>query len=150
MSTSLIATLMLVSSGVFTGVLCAFAVERIWIWDQLELRDYAIDFRRSMRRADILQPALLILTIVLAVVYATRVENSARTETIVALGCLFAILGASTIILVPLQKRFRNRTEGDVPPDAEAIRRKWRVGHLVRTALGMSAFALLVHAVVYV
>ena len=150
MSTSLIATIMLVVNGVFTGVLCAFAIERIWIWEQLDLHEYAVDFRRSIRRADLIQPATLILTIVLASVYASRVHNSARTETFIALGCLVAILVASTVVLVPLQKQFRNRTEGEIPPDAETIRRKWRVGHLVRTALGLVAFALLVHAVVYV
>ena len=149
MSTSLIASLMLVVNGIFTGILCAFSVERIWIWEQLDLRGYAVDFRRSVRRADLVQPALLVLTIALASAYATRVSSSSRTETIIGLACLVMILAGSTIVLVPLQKRFRNRPEGEIPADAEAIRRRWKIGHLVRTGLGIAAFVLLVHAVVY-
>jgi len=149
MSTALIATLMLILDAIFTGVLCAFSVERVWIWNELDLKSYAVDFRRSMRRADIMQPALLILTIVLASVYASRVSHSARTETFVALGFLVLILIVSTAVLVPMQKKFRDRPEGEVPQDAETIRRRWRVGHLFRTGFGLAALVLLVHAVVY-
>jgi len=149
MSTPLLATSMLVVAGVFTGILCAFSVERVWIWDRLDIREYAVDFRRSMRRVDVVQPALLILAIALAAVYAARTSGSVRTETLVALACLVAILAGSVGVLVPMQKPFRNRPEGDIPPDAGRIRRQWRAGHLVRTGLGLVAFAFLVHAVVY-
>src|SRR5262245_66120627 len=126
MSTQLIATLMLVIDGVFTGILCAFSIERVWIWAELDLRDYAIDFRRSMRRADIVQPLFLILTIALAIWFTTRISGSAETQAFVAIALLVLILVGSVVVLVPWQKQFRDRPEGEVPPDAETIRRRCR------------------------
>jgi hypothetical protein len=148
-ATHVIATILLIVEGVFTGILCAVGLERVWIWDQMDLRDYAVDFRRSMLRIDIVQPALLIVTIALASIFAARTSGSTRVETIVALACLVGILAGSVLVLVPLQKEFRSRAEGEVPPNAASIRGRWRIGHFIRTALGLAAFVLVVHAVTY-
>ena len=54
---------MLGAGGLFTGGVVWYAWERVWIWRRLPLRAYAVDFRRSVRRAD---PALPILLVVCA------------------------------------------------------------------------------------
>jgi hypothetical protein len=46
---------MLGAGGLFTGGLVWYAWERVWIWRRLDLHEYAVDFRRSVRKAD---PAL--------------------------------------------------------------------------------------------
>jgi hypothetical protein len=35
--------------------------ERVWIWRRLELLAYAVDFRRSLRKADPALPILLVI-----------------------------------------------------------------------------------------
>jgi hypothetical protein len=41
---------MLGAGGLFTGGLVWYAWERVWIWRRLDLREYAVDFRRSVAR----------------------------------------------------------------------------------------------------
>jgi Domain of unknown function (DUF1772) len=53
------------------------------------------------------------------------------------------------ILAEPINSQFRRRPEGSVPPDAERLRRVWRRFHLVRTAIAVAAFTLLVTAVSY-
>jgi hypothetical protein len=65
------------------------------------------------------------------------------------IGLLAAILVSSIVLAEPINGQFRRRAEGVVPPDAERLRRRWRRFHLVRTALAVAAFALLVTAVSY-
>jgi hypothetical protein len=64
-------------------------------------------------------------------------------------GLLAVILVSSIILAEPINSQFRRLPEGTVPPDAEHLRRRWRRFHLVRTALAVAAFALLVTAVSY-
>jgi hypothetical protein len=55
---------MLATGGLFTGGVMWYAWERVWIWRRLALAAYAVDFRRSLRKAD---PALPILLVICAV-----------------------------------------------------------------------------------
>jgi len=43
---------MLGAGGLFTGGVVSNAWERAWIWRRLSLAEYAVDFRRSVRKAD--------------------------------------------------------------------------------------------------
>jgi len=62
---------------------------------------------------------------------------------------LAIILVSSIVLAEPINNQFRRRPEGVVPPDAERLRFVWRRFHLVRTALAVAAFALIVTAVSY-
>jgi hypothetical protein len=52
---------MLGAGGLFTGGVVWYAWERVWIWRRLTLPEYAVDFRRSVRKADPALPILLVI-----------------------------------------------------------------------------------------
>lgn len=140
---------MLFAGGLFTGGIVWYAWERVWIWRRLALADYAIDFRRSLRKADPAMPILLVICVATAGTFASRADGSARTLALVGIALLAVILVASVVLAEPINSQFRRRPEGVVPPDAERLRRVWRRFHLVRTGLAVAAFAFLVTAASY-
>lgn len=140
---------MLGAGGIFTGGIVWYAWERVWIWRRLTLLEYAIDFRRSLRKADPAMPILLVVCAAAVAVFAWRTSGEARTLAAVAIALLATILVSSVVVAEPINSEFRRRPEGVVPPDAERLRRLWRRFHLVRTALAVTAFYLLVVAVAY-
>lgn len=140
---------MLAAGGLFTGGIVWYAWERVWIWRRLALPAYAVDFRRSVRKADPALPILLVTCATGAAVFAWQTDGAARTLATAAIGLLAAILVSSIVLAEPINNQFRRRPEGVVPPDAERLRLVWRRFHLVRTALAGTAFAFLVTAVTY-
>jgi hypothetical protein len=52
------AWLMLMACGLWSGVILTFQVERINLWAQMPIEQYAVDFRRSLFRVDPMQPIL--------------------------------------------------------------------------------------------
>jgi Anthrone oxygenase len=140
---------MLGAGGIFTGGIVWYAWERVWIWRRLTLLEYAIDFRRSLRKADPAMPILLVVCASATAVFAWRAGGEARTLAAVGIALLVTIFVSSILIAEPINSAFRRRPEGDVPPDAERLRRRWRRFHLVRAALAVAAFSLLVVAVTY-
>jgi hypothetical protein len=62
---------MLSAGGLFTGGLVWYAWERVWIWRRLDLGEFAVDFRRSVRRADPAMPILLMTCGAAAGVFAS-------------------------------------------------------------------------------
>jgi drug/metabolite transporter (DMT)-like permease len=140
---------MLTAGALFTGGLVWYAWERVWIWRRLDLRCFAVDFRRSVRRADPAMPILLVICGAAASVFATLSEAVSRTLAIVAIGLLAAILVSSVLVAEPINSRFRRLPEGVVPPEAEQLRRRWRRFHLVRAGMGVGALACLILAVIY-
>jgi hypothetical protein len=140
---------MLAAGGVFTGGLAWSAWERVWIWRQLTLREYAVDFRRSIRKADPAMPILLVICGIAAGVFASRTDGAARALAFAGLVLLALILVSSIVLAEPINSQFRRRPEGTVPPDAERLRRRWRRFHLFRTGLGVAALAFLVTAATY-
>ena len=142
-------TVMLGAGGLFTGGVVWYAWERVWIWRRLTLSDYAVDFRRSVRKADPALPILLVVCAAAATVFASLTGGTGRTLASAGIGLLAVILVSSLVLAEPINSEFRRRKEGAVPPDAEQLRRRWRRFHLVRTALAVAAFALFVTAVSY-
>jgi hypothetical protein len=140
---------MLGAGGLFTGGVVWYAWERVWIWRRLSLVEYAVDFRRSVRKADPALPILLVVTAASAGAFAWLTGGTARPLALAGIGLLGLILVSSIVLAEPINSQFRRRPEGVVPPDAERLRRVWRRFHLVRTALAVSAFALLVTAASY-
>ena len=140
---------MLGAGGLFTGGVVWYAWERVWIWRRLSLVEYAVDFRRSVRKADPALPILLVVTGAAAGAFAWLTGGTARSLALAGIGLLALILVSSIVLAEPINSQFRRRPEGVVPPDAERLRRVWRRFHLARTALAVSAFALLVTAASY-
>jgi Anthrone oxygenase len=140
---------MLATGGLFTGGLVWYAWERVWIWRRLPLPVYAVDFRRSLRKADPALPILLVICSTAAGVFAWQTNGAARVLAIVGIGLLAVILVSSIVLAEPINSQFRRRPEGVVPPDAARLRRVWRHFHLFRTALAVAAFMLLTTAVSY-
>src|SRR5262245_48579356 len=143
---------MLIASGLFTGVLWTLAIERVWIWRLMDLRTFAVDFGRSVRRVDLVQPAGAILSVGLAIGYATTVGGTARALSIAGAILVIVVIVISTAVGVPMQKLFRSAEAGEIVPsdvDVAAVRDRWVRLHLVRTVLGVVAFVLLVVAALY-
>ena len=140
---------MLGAGGLFTGGAVWYAWERVWIWRRLPLVEYAIDFRRSIRKADPALPILIVTTALSAAAFAGLTDGAARGLALGGIGLLAVILVSSIVLAEPINSQFRRRPEGVVPPDAERLRRVWRRFHLVRTVLAVAAFALLLTAASY-
>jgi hypothetical protein len=149
-ATRLWTIVMLAAGGIFTGGVVWYAWERVWIWRRLTLVEFAVDFRRSVRKADPALPILLVVSGTAAGAFAVSAAGGARWLAVGGVGLLAVILVSSIVIAEPINSQFRRRPEGDVPPDAERLRRLWRRFHLVRTGLAVAAFALFVTAVSYV
>lgn len=81
--------------------------------------------------------------------FAWRTGDEARLLAAGGIGLLATILVTSILVAEPINSEFRRRPEGVVPPDAERLRQRWRRFHLIRTALAVAAFYLLVIAVTY-
>jgi Domain of unknown function (DUF1772) len=145
----LLTLVMLGASGLFTGGVVWYAWERVWIWRRLPLAAYAVDFRRSVRKADPALPILLVVSAVGAGAFASLTDGAGRTLALAGIALLAVILVSSIIFAEPINSQFRRLPEGTVPPDAEGLRRRWRRFHLVRTALAVAAFTALVTAVSY-
>jgi Anthrone oxygenase len=141
---------MLATGGLFTGGVVWYAWERVWIWRRLPLSAYAVDFRRSLRKADPALPILLVICTTAAASFAWQTSGAARMLAAAGIGFLAVILVSSIALAEPINNQFRRRPEGVVPPDAEHLRRIWRYFHLVRTALAVAAFAFFITAVAYV
>jgi drug/metabolite transporter (DMT)-like permease len=141
---------MLGAGALFVGGLVWYAWERVWIWRRLDLGAFAVDFRRSVRRADPAMPILLVICGTAAGVFAWLAEGASRTLASVGIGLLATILLSSIVVAEPINSQFRRRPEGDIPPEAEKLRRRWRRFHLARTLVGAVAFACLITAVAYV
>jgi hypothetical protein len=77
---------MLGAGGLFTGGLVWYAWERVWIWRRLDLHEYAVDFRRSVRKADPAMPILLIICAVAASGFAVVIDGAARTLAFAGIG----------------------------------------------------------------
>lgn len=140
---------MLTAGGLFTGGVVWYAWERVWIWRRLTLVEYAVDFRRSVRKADPAMPILLVVCGAAAGAFAWSAEGGVGLLALGGVGLLAVILVSSVVVAEPINSQFRRRPEGVVPPDAERLRRLWRRFHLVRTGLAVAAFALLVTAAAY-
>jgi FtsH-binding integral membrane protein len=150
-SRQLTASVLLIVDGLFTGVLWTLAIERVWIWREMDERAFADDFRNSIRRVDVVQPVFGLVATALAAYYAAKVSGSAQWLAFIGTALLVTVMVASVAVGVPLQKRLRapQPDDLDISSNVLEIRRVWCRMHLVRTACGVSAFALLVVAVLY-
>lgn len=69
--------IMLVACGLCAGVIFFYAVERLKLWARMPIDQYMADFRRSLYRADPLQPMMGATAMIAAVVFALNVASPA-------------------------------------------------------------------------
>ena len=139
-------SLMVVAGGMFAGGAVSFSWSRVPIWRGMTLPQFDDDFSATIRRTDKVQPALLVVAIVSAVVFAISAEGSARALASIGAAGLLLTLVASVAMLVPLQRRIlRAGSAGGAA--VEEMRSRWFRGHLGRSMLSTVSFVLLVLAV---
>jgi Domain of unknown function (DUF1772) len=132
------AILMLISGGLFTGGVTVFAWERLPAWRRMPPESFRDDFEAAIRKADRIQPALLMATIAATVGFVLTAAGPARTLALLGgIGFVLTLL-ASGAVLVPLQRRIVV-TEGE---RVEPMRLRWYLGHLGRTAVSATSLVL--------
>ena len=141
---------MLVMDGLWAGAILFFAVERVNLWARMPIAQYAVDFRRSVYRADPLQPILGIVSIAAGIFFAVRAPSPSSTFAWVGVVLILLVIVFSIVLSEPINSMFRKRQEGDVPPDAEALRARWRRLHLIRTVPAVASLVSLALAVAFV
>lgn len=132
---------MVLSGALFTGGVVWFAWMRIPAWRTMAPADAEADFADSIRRADRVQPALLIITLASAIAFSLNATGNGRVLALGGIGGLVLTLVGSGAILVPLQRRIIRATGADVR--VEDLRRQWSAGHLARTTVALASFVLL-------
>lgn len=140
------AVVMLLSGGLWAGLILAVAVERLPQWSRMPIEQYAVDFRRSLLRLDPMAPILGAVSAAGAIAFAVSATGPAAALAWVGFGLIVVVIVLSTAIAEPMNAKFRRRDEGEVPPGADAIRARWRRLHQARTVLATTAFAALVLA----
>jgi hypothetical protein len=114
---------------------------RIPAWKTMAPADAEADFADSIRRADRVQPALLVITLVGAIAFSLDATGSGRALALGGVGGLVLTLVGSGAILVPLQRRIIRAPGADAR--VEELRRFWSAGHLARTTVALASFVLL-------
>ena len=94
------------TGGLFTGVIWTVAVERVNLWRRMPVEQYVVDFQRSVRRVDPLQPIMGTVCAVGAVVFAINSQGRPATLAWIAVGLIAVIMVASFVIAEPMNFRF--------------------------------------------
>ena len=143
--------IMLIPGGLWAGVLLFYAVERVNLWGRMPVDQYVVDFRRSLYRADPLQPILAVVSMGGAILFALKVDDGTAAGLAWAAVALYVfVIALSVAFPERINSQFRRRDEGQAPPDVEALRARWRMLHLTRTVPGVAALVCLVLATTYV
>jgi anthrone oxygenase-like protein len=139
------ATIMLIAGGLFAGGAATFAWSRVPIWRRMPASQFLIDFNETIRRTDIVQPALAVIAAAAGIAFAVTADGSARLFAALGAGGFVLVLLASLAVLVPLQRRII-ATPSTRAEEIEAMRLRWFSGNLGRSLLSVASFALLVVA----
>jgi len=146
--TQLAALAMVFFGGLWTGGILIVAVERTNLWRRMPIDQFAVDFRRSVLRVDPMMPILGALAGIPAIYFAFHATGPAKTLAWSAVAMIVLVILGSTLIAEPMNSKFRRLPEGTCPPDAAAIRDKWRAFHNLRTVVALLILACLAGAVI--
>lgn len=147
MSTQSWTIVTLLAGGVFTGALSLLGWERVWLWREMTIDQFVVDFRRSLKRTDPAMPILGAITGVGSIGLASQAGGVRLALLLSAITCQLMILIGSVAVAEPINSQFRKRPEGMAPPGVEALRGRWRRLHLARSALALAAYTCIVVAV---
>jgi hypothetical protein len=139
---------MLIGGALFVAGVVPIAWERAPAWRAAEHARFRVDFAHMLRRVDRLQPVLLLVCLVSSVGFAVSASGTARVLAALATSCFVAVLVGSGAGLVPIQRRLVDPGSDLSAADVERLRTRWLRGHLIRTAVALVAFVLLVVAAV--
>ena len=139
---------MLVAGGLWAGGVLSIGWERSGAWRVASSFDFRRDFAHTIRRADKLQPALLVVTTLSAAGFAFETPGLPRVFAATAAVGLLAVLVGSAATLVRIQRRIVSQQPELATAEVERLKEIWIGGHLARTAAGVACFALLVAAAV--
>jgi hypothetical protein len=139
---------MLISAGLFAAGVVPIAYERAPAWRAADVASFRIEFAHTLRRMDRLQPVLLLVCLISSVGFAVSASGTARMLAGLAASCFVAVLVGSGAGLVPIQRRLVDPGSDLSAADVERLRTRWLRGHLIRTAVALVAFVLLVVAAV--
>lgn len=137
---------MLLAGGLFAGSAGFIAWERVPAWRASDLAAFRTTFARTVRRADRLQPALVVIWLVSTVGYAISASGASRTLALLAAAALLTILVGSIVWLAPIQNRVAAPGSDGHPRELEQQRSRWLRGHLIRTMLALAAWVVVVVA----
>jgi hypothetical protein len=139
---------MLISAALFAAGVVPIAWERAPAWRAADHARFRVEFAHTLRRMDLLQPALLLVSLISTLGFAITASGTARTLASLAACCLGAILIGSGAGLVPIQRRLVDPGSELSAAEVERLRTRWLGGHLVRTVAALAGFVLLVFAAV--
>jgi hypothetical protein len=135
------AAIMLLAGGLFAGGSATFAWSRVPIWRRMPLPQFVTDFEETIRRTDIVQPALAVVAAAAGIAFALTADGWARVLALLGAAGFIIVLLASVAVMVPLQRRII-ATHGQAD-HIEAMRGRWFSGNLGRSLLSVVSFALL-------
>jgi len=141
--------LMLLPAAIWAGIVVFYAVERVNLWARMPVEQFAVDFRRSVHRADPLQPILAIATIIGSAIFAVNSGGLASAFAWVGAGIVAAVIAFSIAVPERINSEFRRRAEGDAPPHADSLRARWRLLHWIRTVPTVAALVSLILATTF-
>ena len=141
------AALMLLAGGLFAGGSATFAWSRVPIWRRMPVAQFVTDFEETIRRTDIVQPALAVVAAAAGIGFVFTADGWARFIAAVGAAGFILVLLASLAVLVPLQRRIIAAPSG-AANDIEAMRVRWFSGNLGRALLSVASFAFMVVATV--
>jgi hypothetical protein len=139
---------MLISGALFVSGVAPIAWERAPSWRAADHGRFRVEFAHTLRRMDLLQPALLLVCLVSSVGFAVTASGTARALAGLAAFCFVAVLAGSGAGLVPIQRRLVDAESDLSAADVERLQTRWLGGHLIRTFFALVAFVLLVVAAV--
>ena len=138
---------MLFFGGLWAGGILVFAVERTSVWRRMPVEQYAVDFRRSVSRADPMMPVLSVVTGIASIVFAIALNgNAARVLAWIGAALVLLVIVTSVTIAEPINSKFRRLPEGRIPEGAEHYRELWRRFHVGRTCVALTALGCLAAA----
>ena len=146
--TQISAWIMLFFCGLWSGGILIFAVERTNLWRRMPLEQYAVDFRRSLFRADPMMPILGLTAGAVATFFALNRSGAATVFAWAGIGFIVLVVVASITIAEPINSKFRRLPEGQMPERAEHYRTLWRRFHAARNLAALAALACLAAAAV--
>lgn len=100
----------------------------------------------TVRRQQVVQPILSIVTALGALLLALKVDGVSRGLAWTGFGLVGVVIVGSLSIGEPINSKFRRREEGDAPAGAAVLRDRWIRFHRIRTCVAVASFLSLVLA----
>lgn len=142
------AWVMVFFSGLWAGGILIFAVERTNLWRRMPVEQYAVDFRRSVKRVDPMMPILGGIAGLASIYFALNSGGTAQLLAWSGTALMAIVIIGSIAIAEPMNTKFRRLPEGEMPPGITVIRDRWRAFHNARTIVALATLACMAGAAI--